>query len=343
MKSIFFLIASIFLSYTFAFATDEAPEKKIGVVLPLTGGGSYQAQAVRKGVELAMFELEKKGTPIEVLFEDDQTNPSKTVSAIQSLHARGCFYLVGPLWSFQINASRSLIEAKGMIALAPASSSDINGSASKSVFNLTPPRGNQLPIVKDWLYKKGFRKALLLTPIGDWGEVHRDIFRKAVQETGGRVVADEQFNYGIDSATAQTALLKHSKKEIEVIFVTGTPDDVAVFVKARKQLGLSWPVLATEDLPDALALGLISIGHIAEEFYAVGLKVEQSFKDKYFSHYKEQPKLYADRGYEAVMKLEDAFSTSTSAKEVSKKLKPLFDENNDAKWGEYWIRQVGKK
>jgi len=70
-------------------ALSSAGAVKVGVLLPLSGPSSVTGQAARQGYMLAIDEINAKGgvlgKPIEVEFEDDQSNAAKAVPAFVKL------------------------------------------------------------------------------------------------------------------------------------------------------------------------------------------------------------------------------------------------------------------
>ena len=76
---------------------------KIGVVASMTGPGAFYGENIQKGVGLAVEEINASGgvlgRPIEVIYEDDETNPQKTVSAARKLLSiDGVIVLLGVQW-----------------------------------------------------------------------------------------------------------------------------------------------------------------------------------------------------------------------------------------------------
>ena len=60
-------------------------EIKIGVILPLTGPAGKYGKWARDGIELAVEEIRKTDPSLKVIFEDNEGNPSKGVSAFLKL------------------------------------------------------------------------------------------------------------------------------------------------------------------------------------------------------------------------------------------------------------------
>jgi ABC-type branched-subunit amino acid transport system substrate-binding protein len=104
-----------------------------------------------------------------------------------------------------------------MLAVVPAGSSQINGGAVPGVFNLAVPRTSLLPQLEDWLTPHEYRRAGILTPNDPWGEVHNDLFTRAVKQVGGSVVAAERYDYRIDAGIFRAILLKAKMSSPDVL------------------------------------------------------------------------------------------------------------------------------
>lgn len=327
----------------------DSKSLKVAALLGLTGGASHHSAAIRKGIELAAEDLRARGWEIDLRFEDDQTNPTKTVSAMQFLARQGYKLFIGPTWSFQVNAVRGIVAKNDFIAMVPAGSSDINGGAAQGIYNLSPARTQQLPDLVKWLKRTGFRRGFIVTPNGDWGEIHRQVFARAVKEAGGTVVGEEQFDYGIDIASLRTILLKVKQGNADIVFTTGASGDVANVVRARNSLHLNFSILSTEDIRDALALNLVTPADLQQNVFAIGLTVGPDFRKRYSARFGKEPNLYADRGYDALMILAEAVErTDMSPKTVRSFLSSgvqfsgvsggiKFDNHGDVESGEYQI------
>jgi|GEM_PF-861434 len=331
------------------YCAPPAEALKAAAVLGLSGSAAYHAQAIRRGLEMAAKELETEGWDVRLKFEDDQTNPAKTASAMHFLLSRGYRFFIGPTWSFQVNAVRAILASKDAVALVPAGSSEINGGAIEGVFNLCPPRTKQQHPVAAWLKEKGYKKGFVLTPNGDWGEVHREVFEGALKEAGASLVGRENFDYGVDSAVLRTILLKAKRVGADAVLITGAASDAANIVHARNLLHLDYAIMSTNDVRDALEMGLLSAGDIASKVYAVGLTVPPEFRERFRAEFGEEPGIYADRGYEALKILALAVEkTDGSPKAVKSFLRGelslggvadgiRFDENGDITSGSYQL------
>lgn len=350
MNKITAIVLSLFaLAIPHVSVGEDSKSLKVAALLGLTGGAAYHSAGIRKGIELAAEDLKDRGWKIDLRFEDDQTNPTKTVSAMQFLASQGYELFIGPTWSFQVNAVRGIVVKNDFVVIVPAGSSDINGGPAQGIYNLSPARTQQVPDLIEWLKKTGYRRGFIVTPNGDWGEIHRQVFARALKEAGGTVVGEEQFDYGIDISSLRTILLKSKQANADIVFTTGAGGDVANVVRARNALHLDFSILSTKDISDALALHLVTPADVQQNVFAIGLTVGSDFTKRYKARFGEEPNLYSDRGYDALMVLAEATEkTDGSPKAVRNFLssgvdffgvsgKFKFDEHGDVGSGDYQI------
>ena len=102
---------------------------RIGVVASLTGPGSFYGENIRAGAELAAHEINQaggvKGQPLEIIFEDDATNPKQTVSAARKLiDVDEVLAIVGVQWDFLANAAAPVAQEKETVIISAAAPFD---------------------------------------------------------------------------------------------------------------------------------------------------------------------------------------------------------------------------
>lgn len=88
---------------------------KIGAVLPFSGGVELYGIQAKLGLDLATKEINAAGgilgRPLEVIYEDDRTDPAVAVKATRKLIERdGVLAVVGPITSRNLNAIKPTIE-----------------------------------------------------------------------------------------------------------------------------------------------------------------------------------------------------------------------------------------
>lgn len=322
MKKLFILL--LFLCSTSVRA--ENKNLKVAIILGLTGSATTDAAAIRKGLELAVDQLQQDGWQLDLIWEDDQTNPQKTVSAVQLALAKGYKFFIGPTWSFQVKAVMKIIENAGAVAIIPAGSSEIDGGAATGLFHLFPSRNRQADPLTKWFKNQKFNSACILTPQGDWGEIHQEVYKKAINDGGGTVKFDEKFDYGIEKSLLKTLFVSRIKPSgCPALFVTGDSADIANLIHARDELHSDITILSTNHIKGAIALRLLNRDNIKNVFVS-SLGISPTFSNLYYKKFKEAPQIYSDRGYDALMILAKVvFQTTGSPSEVMELLSKNFD------------------
>src|SRR5713101_7659714 len=94
---------------TNATSAQSAASLKIGAVLPFSGGVELYGRQAKLGIDLAAKEINAGGgilgRPVEVLYEDDKTDPAVALDATHKLIERdGVLAVVGPITSRNLNA-----------------------------------------------------------------------------------------------------------------------------------------------------------------------------------------------------------------------------------------------
>ena len=88
---------------------------KVGAVLPFSGGVELYGRQAKLGLDLAAKEINAGGgilgRPVEIIYEDDKTNPDAAVNATRKLIERDhVLALVGPITSRNLNAIKPEVE-----------------------------------------------------------------------------------------------------------------------------------------------------------------------------------------------------------------------------------------
>lgn len=89
-----FLIVVLIVTLSFAIifsgcVKKEEKEIKIGAILPLTGDAALYGKSIKKGIDLAVDQINSKGgikgSKVSVIFEDSKAVPADGVAAFQNL------------------------------------------------------------------------------------------------------------------------------------------------------------------------------------------------------------------------------------------------------------------
>ena len=333
-------------------AVSGRPPLKIAAVLSLTGPASVHGESMRKGIELAQRELKIEGRPVSVAVEDDGTAPLRTVSVVKSLTARGYKFFVGPTWSYLVESAGPVFQREGVLALAPAVSSEEVGGIQPAVFFGTGKSQYKLKPVIEWLRAQQVKKAAIVYASSRWGEVHGALYKQAAAAAGVEIVALETFNYGDEEGSIPIILTKLRGLDVDALLTTSSKEGAAKIFRVMSELKMRAKLLSTEDLLDAARAGILPAADGRTAAYSLALVTLPDFALKYRQAFGEEPYIYADSAYDAVRLLTRAYyETDGSVGAVSKYLEDLkgysglsgvwvFDRGHDVQKGAYEIRTV---
>ena len=135
----------------------------IGAVLSETGMASIDGNNIKSGIEFAKEELAKKGVKVKVIYEDDQTNPKNTVTAIQKLvdvnHPQA---IIGPTWSFLADAAGPVVEKNKIVALTPSNTSEYVNPQTDYMFFGAPKNETKNIETTKWIKERGLKKIAIV-------------------------------------------------------------------------------------------------------------------------------------------------------------------------------------
>ena len=156
---------------------------KVGGVLALSGLASPHGKSIQEGMLLAQEDLKKEGIDIQFTFEDDNTQTSKTIAAIQSLSARGIKFIIGPTWSYQVASALKILEKSKILAIAPACSSEFSGGAHPNVIYGTLKTSEKMKPASEWIKSNNIKKVMILRDSSEWGSSHETMFKDCLLYT----------------------------------------------------------------------------------------------------------------------------------------------------------------
>ena len=324
---------------------------KIGAVLALGGNASVHGNNIKNGLELAKRDLESRGWLVDLAYEDDETQPAKTVSAIHALTARGYNLLIGPTWSYQVESAISVIERQNALSYCPATSSIVVGQKSANVFHGISFGEVMLGPVVAWLQANSIKRVAIVYADCVWGEVHSKLYQEATKRVGATLVTQEKFSYGEEESALPILVTRMKAKAPDVILTTGSAQSSAMIVKKLKELNAKIKVMSTDDMQDAVEQRLVNVEDKSiPKIYALIAKIDQRFRDKYRETYSAEAGIYADSAYDGLMIMAEAVgNTDGSTEQVQEYLHQKlnyqgysgrfdFDDNGDTQKTTFFVR-----
>ena len=297
---------------------------KIGVVGPESGGAAQLGQGQRKAVQMAVDEINAKKLAgdwkLEVFFEDDEGNPTKSASATNKLIQQSQVnVLIGAIHSSATLADMVVTARAGLPQLTAGSTgTSITEQGNKWIFRTAVNDGFQanalMKYAKDVLKIK---KVATFTAADDYGQSGAKLLEAAAQREGLQLVAKPTYNNGDKDFKPQLLTIKDGGAE--GIFMWGLYQDAALIGKQARQLDMKAQLFGASGMA---ALKLIELGGDAVQ----GLILTQTFLPdspdakvkefvtKYKEKYKESPIPHAAQAYDTVYILADAVKKANGVK-----------------------------
>jgi len=327
-------------------------EVKIGAVISETGAVASYGEKVRKGLELALDEINgagglARGGKVVLLFRDDATNPDRGREVAQELiEEEGLELIVGAVSSRVTLAIAPLCEQERVLLLSPTSSSPEITEAGDYIYRNYPSDIREGTSMARFAKDLGLARVVIISMGDEFGAGLRDVFTRQYESRARQVVG--AFEFREDDARRFGEIAAETEKL--------APQGVYV-VAYENALAAMLPLLADSDLrpvimtTSAVTASTVKLAGASAEnlvFPQSWFDVDSphpavaTFVRAYRERYGEEPDLYAAHGYDALKLLARAIQAkaSTHADDVRRGLneiedyqgaagKTTFDKNGD--------------
>ncbi|HOC29456.1 MAG TPA: ABC transporter substrate-binding protein [Treponemataceae bacterium] len=297
---------------------------KIGGIFPLSGAVAVYGTEARNGVQLAVEEINAaggiNGQTVQLIAEDDEGNPEKSVSAYKLLTTRdGAKLFIGSLTSGCTMAITSLAQAQKVVVVAPAATAPAVTDAGNFIFRVCFIDPFQGKVGAKFAFENlGLKKAAVLYDVGnDYSVGLFDNFKAGFEAAGGTIVAAESYNTGDKDFNAQLTKIKNANPE--VVYLPDYYSTVALIAKQLRAQGLNVPIVGADgwdgivdNAGDEMLNGFYS-NHYASD--STDGKVID-FVKKYSEKFNATPTSFAALAYDAMYVIKDAIIASGSADPV---------------------------
>lgn len=327
--------ASLALVSFFAFAACSGKESdtiKIGGVFPLSGSVAVYGVDCRNGIALAVEEINAaggiNGKTLELISEDDEGNPEKSVNAYKKLTTKDRVnIIIGSLTSGCTNAIASLAQSQKILLIAPAATSPAVTQVGDYIFRtcfIDPFQGTVGG--RFAVEELGLKKAAVLYDISnDYSVGLYENFRAAVEAGGGEIVDAESYSTGDKDFYAQLTKIKNAAPE--VVYLPDYYATVALIAKQLRAQGINTPIIGadgwdgiTANAGDEVLNGFYSNHYAADSTDAKVVEFVKAYEGKYNA----TPTAFGALGYDSMYMLKDALlnaSDYTDATSVRDALK----------------------
>ncbi|MBR1403009.1 MAG: ABC transporter substrate-binding protein [Treponema sp.] len=287
---------------------------KVGSIGPLSGNYAVYGGDCKNGVELAITEINAaggiNGQLLELIAEDDEGQPEKSVSAYKKLVTKdNVKFIIGSLTSGCAIAITPLAQAQKIVQIAPAATAPAVTDAGNFIFRACYDDPFQGTVGGKFAAETlGSKNAAILYDIGnDYSVGLSENFTASFVANGGTIVAIESYSTGDKDFNAQLTKIKNANPD--VIYLPDYYGTVALIAKQLRAQGITTPIVGadgwdglTENAGDEVLNGFYSNHYAAD---STEPKV-QNFVKNYKEKYTLTPTSFAALGYDSVYMLRDA-------------------------------------
>ncbi len=302
-------ISAFFLSLALAQPlVAQTQSVKIFGVVELSGTGATSGTNFNDGVKLAVKEINAAGG---ILGRQVEYTPSDTQSQAQVAKAlavkavdEGAYVVMGPVFSGSIIVSMAETKRAGIPNFTGGEAATITQQGNPYIFRTAFTQTTSMPKVARYL--KGNLKAKTVAIIytnNDFGKGGRDVFTKAIESQGIKVVADISTDPGqIDFSGA---VLRAKQANADALFVYTNEEEAARALRELRKQGYDKPIVGETVLTSQKVIELA--GDAANGAVAhVGLTADapdagiRAFAAKFQKEYNYKPDHNGLKGYSAM-------------------------------------------
>lgn len=222
---------------------------KIGVNQPLTGAVAASGNYVTDGARIAAEELNASGgvlgKPVELVIEDNKSNPKEAVAVAEKLIVRDEVPVMMGAWSstYTLAVMPKLMEYGVPMVVETSSSGKITTSGNPWIFRISPTSQMEALAFGKRMDDFGMQKANFLVVNNDWGRGAAEEFAKVLEDGGVEVGVIETMDAKATDLSAQLASIKSAGGD--TLFVTTGVEQLTLALKQAQEQQLETRVITT--------------------------------------------------------------------------------------------------
>lgn len=288
------------------FACSEQEGVKFGVVLPETGVAAVYGNSIRKGVELALEEIQAQSErTISVEFVDSASDAEQAAAAADRLLDEGALALIGGVTTPEALAMIEAIDQHDRVLLSPSASSPALTGASINFFRVFFSDFTEgVKMANFAAVKQEIGSVVIIAKVQEYAKGVQDVFRQEFERNGGTVLETIEVPEGTDDFSGVVERVQ--TLDPQAVFIAGYANDIAKVIVALRNIGFSGRILTTHafssrevlsaagDAANRVLLTLPVFDAHSEE------EPVKSFVAAYEAAYEETPDVWAAHGYDAM-------------------------------------------
>jgi branched-chain amino acid transport system substrate-binding protein len=262
------LMLSLSLSRSWA---QQADPIKIGLIIPLTGATSQFGATMGQAAKIAETEINGaggvRGRPIQIVIEDDQSNPEAAVRAAHKLIDVDKVVSIGGSYASAVTSAIAPLCWEGKTVLLTSSGADSITKLPHEgyIFRTSPTVTLQGTSVGKYAVELGGKKMFFLGPQTPFAQTYIDIISGIFKTAGG---SGSGLIYEDKKASYRSEVDQALKESPDVIVLGGYVPDTSVVLKdlyragyTGKKIGFSFGIndALTKAVPAEVSEGAYSL------------------------------------------------------------------------------------
>jgi branched-chain amino acid transport system substrate-binding protein len=301
-------------------ATEEAMEEPASgepvlffAPAELSGAGATVGTNWKNGVELAMEDINAEGgilgRPVEVVFEDTQSDPATSKAVIAKGLEENPYAIVGPLYSGSIIVNMVEAERAGIPQIVGGEAANLTEQGNEYIFRTSFGQSTSMPKLANYMEESGIGSVDIVWINNDFGKGGRDAITTELDARGISVVNDisaeeQQADFAPEALTVLGS-------EADALFVYMNEEESARLLSELQKQGFEKPIIgettliaqSTIDLAGDAANGVK--GHVGLTASAPIPAIEEYAK-RFEEKYGAAPDHNGLKGYIAMYVLKEA-------------------------------------
>jgi branched-chain amino acid transport system substrate-binding protein len=229
-------------------AQSQAPIK-IGVIQPLSGSVAASGNYVRMGAEIGRDWINAKGgvngRKVELLIEDNKSDPKEAASAAEKLIVRDKVPAIMGAWGSSMTlAVMPKLEEYGVpMVVETSSAASVTKRGNPWIFRISPPSEMEALGLEKYVDRLGVKKADFLAVNTDWGRGAVGAFGDVLKKKGESVGVVEYMDQAATDMSAQLTKIKGSGGD--TLFVTTAVEQITLILKQAQEQRLARKIITT--------------------------------------------------------------------------------------------------
>jgi branched-chain amino acid transport system substrate-binding protein len=323
MKRTLFAVAAVLAAATALQAAPLPATVKIGAAETLTGDNASYGLSIRKGLELAVSEINAAGylgaSQLQLVVYDEKADKQEGISVYNKLiNDDKVSVIIGPTLSSTAFAADPFAQKAGVPVIGTSTTAVGITAMGDYIFRDCLPQAVFVPAALAPVKAKYAPKkaAMLFESTNEYSKSEADVFKAALAKSGIELVAVESYAKGDSDFRTQLAKLAAKKPDIYV-FCSLIGEAIPVLQQAR-EIGITQPIVGGNGFNNP---NVIKNGQEAAEGLVVGaawslasaVPKSKAFVEAFRKKYGADPDQFAAQGYSAIYIVAAALKSGNSA------------------------------